>query len=107
MNFAGDGLNSSPGVGLQQGDDSHVPTVSVDTVLISCLSFDDSDLRQLLLRICHLQFRLPHAMPQAHGQTSHDGYHGDLFLFGIACHQSLKHLSGSRIMLHVHPTGLA
>jgi len=32
--FAGDGLNSSAGVQLQQGVDNHVPVVSVDTVSI-------------------------------------------------------------------------
>lgn len=34
MVFAGDGLNSCPGVQLQQGVDSRVPKMSVDTVSI-------------------------------------------------------------------------
>jgi hypothetical protein len=35
MIFAGDGLNSSPGVQLQQGVDNRVSVVSVDTVNFS------------------------------------------------------------------------
>jgi len=39
MFFAGDGLNSSPGVQLHQGVDNRVPFVSVDTVSIGLPPF--------------------------------------------------------------------
>ena len=83
--FAGAGLNSSAGDLLHQGEDGQRPQECVETVSKRFWCYS-SEFKNFLSRTAfsQVQFRLAHAMPQPHGQTTHDRNHSDFFLLRIS-----------------------
>ncbi len=109
--FAGDGLNSSPGVQLQQGVDSRVPIdvgrYGPDSVFI--LRHDPITLKPFPIPLgeAHFHFHFAHAVPQSHCQPSHHRHNRDFLLFRIARHQLLINPLGGSIVTDLGPAGLA